>query len=580
MANNNLQPLNSIQNIDKVYVPFLKWNGKYAYVDSKKMMPVFKDSVFDDVGLFYFGLAIVKLNGKYGIINIDGNEILPIKYDLIENFCIPDGYLIVHENKKVGLFDTLGKEIVPTIYDYIRTDSYDIGFIVVVIDDKYGILDKAGNVILPIKYRDIEEYFYSEGFVRCYSDKPVLIDITKPEKEEKEVFKYDDVGLFIEGLCVVKHKNKMGFIDKSGKVVIPIKYDWRPTNFRDGLAKVELNNKAGIIDKNGHEVVPIKYNMLNFYRDFNGWDWIIVHLDGKVGSLDKNGQEILPLIYDEISPISNDLAVVYLNKKMGIVDIFGNVVKRPTLACTYKHYRKGLIEVKMYKGKIGLIDEFGNEVITPKYDDIFICSHNYFEVQLNNKFGIINRNGNILIPIVYDYIGISIPGKNFFELEPIRILCSEPENFVYCLLNGKYGLIELGTEIKVLIKPKFDEIIGATSEYAKVRLGKKTFFVNKTGKEYRSGINIKGVQRFFNCYGSIAKKWISKLNKQQKNVVAISVPLILLIITLRIAESVYYYSMYETGHYFGITVNWWVWLLFVALVGIIEYKLFEHPKEK
>ncbi len=72
------------------------------------------------------------------------------------------------------------------------------------------------------------------------------------------------------------------------------------------------------------------------------------------------------------------------------------------------------------------------------------------------------------------------------------------------------------------------------------------------------------------------EKWISKLSNQQKTIVAIAVPLLLLVITLPIAESVYYSNRYSHGHYFGFTENWWVWLGFVAIVGVIEFKLFEQ----
>ena len=37
------------------------------------------------------------------------------------------------------------------------------------------------------------------------------------------------------------------------------KYDWKGTYY-EGLAKVELNGKCGFIDKTGKEVIPIKYD--------------------------------------------------------------------------------------------------------------------------------------------------------------------------------------------------------------------------------------------------------------------------------------------------------------------------------
>ena len=64
---------------------------------------------------------------------------------------------------------------------------------------------------------------------------------------------YDWVGDFSEGLATVKLNDKYGYIDKTGREVIPCKYDdaW---NFSEGFAKVALNGKYGYIDETGKEV--------------------------------------------------------------------------------------------------------------------------------------------------------------------------------------------------------------------------------------------------------------------------------------------------------------------------------------
>ena len=57
--------------------------------------------------------------------------------------------------------------------------------------------------------------------------------------------------------------NKWGFIDRTGKLVVPIKYDsgWI---FVDGLAYVEVDNKWGFIDKADNIVISSK-NLVEFY---------------------------------------------------------------------------------------------------------------------------------------------------------------------------------------------------------------------------------------------------------------------------------------------------------------------------
>src|SRR5438445_13333722 len=45
----------------------------------------------------------------------------------------------------------------------------------------------------------------------------------------------------------VRKEGKFGYIDKTGKVVIPLTYD-EAYDFREGLARVEINGKTGFVD--------------------------------------------------------------------------------------------------------------------------------------------------------------------------------------------------------------------------------------------------------------------------------------------------------------------------------------------
>ena len=73
------------------------------------------------------------------------------------------------------------------------------------------------------------------------------------------VFRYDYVGCFIEGLAKVRLKGKYGFVDKTGREVIPLKYD-DAYGLDKGLATVKLNGKWGMINCLGIEVVPLIFN--------------------------------------------------------------------------------------------------------------------------------------------------------------------------------------------------------------------------------------------------------------------------------------------------------------------------------
>ena len=76
---------------------------------------------------------------------------------------------------------------------------------------------------------------------------------------------YDFVHDFFDGLASVKLNGKWGFIDKTGKEIVPCKYDW-VGSFSELLTMVKLNGQWGYIDKTGKEICPIKYD---YVYDFN-----------------------------------------------------------------------------------------------------------------------------------------------------------------------------------------------------------------------------------------------------------------------------------------------------------------------
>lgn len=97
-------------------------------------------------------------------------------------------------------------------------------------------------------------------------------------------------------LSPIKRGDKWGFVDKTGKEVVPCKYD-AVTEFSESLARVSLNGKVGFIDKAGKEVTPLKYEYVDLKKGLSE-GLAGVKLNGKWGFVDKTGKEVIPLIYD------------------------------------------------------------------------------------------------------------------------------------------------------------------------------------------------------------------------------------------------------------------------------------------
>ena len=89
--------------------------------------------------------------------------------------------------------------------------------------------------------------------------------------------KYEIQGPYCNGLARVRQNHKWGFIDTTGSVIIPLKYN-EVTNFMDGFARVRLGEKWGLMNTSGAEIIKPTF------------DWIYDFIDG-VAKVKLNGEE-------------------------------------------------------------------------------------------------------------------------------------------------------------------------------------------------------------------------------------------------------------------------------------------------
>lgn len=115
-----------------------------------------------------------------------------------------------------------------------------------------------------------------------------------------EKYKYDMNGQvelhwkqireYSDGLAAVQDSNGWGFIDQTGKVVIPCQ--WKNVLFfSEGLAGVkDSNDRWGFIDKTGKVVIPCKWSNVQWFRD--GKVRVQTVLYGGWHDIDKNGNDV------------------------------------------------------------------------------------------------------------------------------------------------------------------------------------------------------------------------------------------------------------------------------------------------
>ena len=113
--------------------------------------------------------------------------------------------------------------------------------------------------------------------------------------------------------------------NKLTKIVINCKYDRVDVNgFKDGYARVELNDKWGFVDKTGKEVVSLKYNEVKNFSE----GLAAVRLDDKWGFVDNTGKEVIKLQFDAVrNGFSDGKALIYSDGGQFSIDKNGNKVE-------------------------------------------------------------------------------------------------------------------------------------------------------------------------------------------------------------------------------------------------------------
>jgi len=152
--------------------------------------------------------------------------------------------------RNIGYIDTTGKTIIEPKWTAAGSFSDGLALVATGGNNIYYRTDTKLNIMSvsplePSQYAPATTYSTIMGRM-YFIDKTggIVIDLQNLEVKE---------GLlpgFSEGFAGVKIKDKWGFIDKTGKVVIEPKYDMVWPYF-DGLSKVQIDDKYGYIDKTG-----------------------------------------------------------------------------------------------------------------------------------------------------------------------------------------------------------------------------------------------------------------------------------------------------------------------------------------
>jgi hypothetical protein len=239
--------------------------GNYAYAkllhgenEKEAIVELTSDFVsaiqkYEKLGSFSEGLAAVMRDGKWGYINIKGEEVIPCRYSMCEAF--HEGLAAVQKYSEEGFLDTEwgyidteGKEVIPLSIEAEKANEFSEGLAVIIKGfNSFSVINTKGSVVFS-GVCDFEQYgedwylyiqlHYIQGllFVPLEPDKFAVYDKqgnktkdinqeTKDNLEKQSDEKPYTVFVKENGSDESYQYNTVGLKDDSGKEIIPAIYD-------------------------------------------------------------------------------------------------------------------------------------------------------------------------------------------------------------------------------------------------------------------------------------------------------------------------------------------------------------------
>ena len=355
---------------------FLCENEKGSELINSKKESLFKE--YDEIELiklnnltstlsYEINALKYKKNGLYGLIDYKGNKITENIYESIENINPTEGKFIVKQNKKAGIIDFNGNILVPIQYDFIISDEYftdkdeynKSGFITLnVANDgyKYGYINYKGKKVLENKYNEINRIPNQE-------DEILLIVSENGQKalynSSKKILEHEYASISYEedsNLLIVQKNKKYGVFSLDGKKIIDINYDDIESkgiylyakmqsqnkvfdvqgkeidmNFNKTIYKTEnedykisivLNNDItyyGVVNREDKTIIEERYRYLEYLY---GKYFIVADESGNLGVIDSNNQVVLDLKYNSLQRIKGKNMVQAIEKDSKVVEVY------------------------------------------------------------------------------------------------------------------------------------------------------------------------------------------------------------------------------------------------------------------
>ena len=328
-------------------------------------------------------------DGKYGLIDLKGKEILGPEYEKIYSLVGIEKSIILENNGAKGVLNSsLKKVVIEPKYLSIEalTDNYTDGYIVSNLDEKYGIIGSDGKIILECNYEKIQNVTGNNMYAVTLDGRNILVD-----SKEKEVFELGEksiVSISTDNI-VYKQSDKYGVINNSNESILNSEYEYIKFIF-DKFYIAKKDGKYGIISSGGEKQLDFIYTSISYIESAN-----ILQAEKENGKTD--------LLDNEFKVKLEDIIVSEININKGYL--------KARVEDNYKYYNFKFEEktnfemlptntLFLYKenGKYGYVNKNNEKIVDPFYDDAKEQNeYGYCAVKKDGLWGAIKSDGTVVV---------------------------------------------------------------------------------------------------------------------------------------------------------------------------------------
>lgn len=398
------------------------YNLFYLGIDGEILVT---DHEYHTLKNFVNGIAAVSRESHQGyrlyhFINKNGKEIIDKSYNEYTQYP-HKSYIEVLKYTGYYVDSSIDPwDVSPTSFSEMRLDYS--GYEQEIPEDKLSIHIQENLCEVPTYYRG-----FKFNKKHCYLD----IYGNRIDLDKIRPFEYIDGFYFNRSIAVLKNTKDYVIIDTSLKIIKVLgkypqielggDYDIPESDrlfFSQGLNPMKQNGKWGFIDIDGEFVLKPKYDFLMNFVDSKSWTYKskgctvagkYISKQMKYTALDSDFNELTDFSYDEMGIFYENVASVRVNNKWGAINSCGEIII-PIEYNFISRCQNGFICVGLgdYESKYEFVGHYGcyNQK-GEKLSKVIYENHLWFEfgiciIKKRGKFGLLNSNGQEIVKCKYD----------------------------------------------------------------------------------------------------------------------------------------------------------------------------------